>query len=164
MAWMSINEFKRRHGFGNPYGEEKVTYEEFHSVKNKGTQLFFEAKKRYVRMATTPLDCVFPLSADQAAGIIEALEKKIEIAVPDKWHYKKIKKDSLGFKVYGQFNDAQDIAVVVREVDSGHAAILWVNMGFPHMRVQEVRELVLALSRFVHEQRQEGKPCKLCVG
>lgn len=162
MAWMSINEFKRRHGFGKAYGDN-VTYEEFHSIKEKGLELSFEAKKRYVRMTARPMGAVFPLSADQASGIIEALEKKLEASVPGKWHYKRVKKDGLGFKVYGQFNDAQDIAVVIREVDSEHAVILWVDGGLPHLREKETKELVLALSKFVHEQKgKEEGPCKFC--
>lgn len=166
MAWMSINTFKRTYGIGKPYGEEKehVIYEKFHSVKAGDAEMIFECKKRYVKLFTEPMDSVVPISVRQAQRAIFAIEKRVEVRVPGKWHYHKkaIKKDSLGQKIYGQFNDAQDIAVVVREIDSEHAVILWVAAGLPHLGDVGTRELVLCLSRFVHEKKRGGKACKDC--
>lgn len=167
MAWMSVNAFKRTRGIGKPYGEEKerVIYEKFYGVKVGDAELIFECKKRYVKLFTEPMDSVVPISVGQAQKIIAAVEKRAEIRVSGKWHYNKraIKKNDLGHKTYGQFNDAQDIAVVVRGVDSEHVVILWSRFGLPHLGDVGTRELVLCLSRFVHEKKRAGKACKECA-
>lgn len=139
-----------------------MIYEKFYGVKVKDVELIFEMKKRYVRLMTEPMDSVVPISVRQAQNIISAVEKRAEIKVAGKWHYREIKKNGLGHKVYGQFNDAQDIAVVVREIDSAHAVILWGAVGLPHLGDAAARELVLCLSRFVHEKKRGGKACKGC--
>jgi hypothetical protein len=162
MAWMSVNAFKRRFKIGKAYEDEKVDYEAFHTLKTGDGELFFEMKKRYVRLFSRPLDSAVPFDMSDAEAMIAALEKKIEKPVPQKGHHGMLKKNEMGLRIYGQFNDAHDIAIVVLEEPGGRAAIRWSAAGLPHLREKEVEDLIRSLSRFVHEKKKAGKPCKEC--
>jgi hypothetical protein len=159
---MSVNSYKRRFKIGKVCEDKKVDYEAFHTLHAEEGDLYFEMKKRYVRLACRPIDAVIFMNVEETEAVIESLEGKMEKPPVGKGHYEKLKKDPSGFKVYGQFNDAHDIPIVVVEGSGSRVTIRWVAAGLPHLREVEVGSLVVALSRFVHEKKKAGKTCKEC--
>lgn len=150
MRWMSINQWKKKYKIGLVSEEGSVLYKEFFSLKMGDRKLVFEAKKRYVRIVSDPLDSVVLISRDRAKDLMEVLAIEINMPTPGKEEGAPTK-DALGFKVYGDFKDAMGVPVKVREVDATHVAIF--AEGIPHLRVGEVSDLIKALSLFVGDRR-----------
>jgi hypothetical protein len=148
MAWMSVNAFRRRFGFWKSGGGERepVHYEEFHRVTKSGVELLFEAKKRYVRFYTDPIDSEVGLSHEDVKKVVEAFKKRLGIKVPRKGEGV-VQKDPLGRKVYGVVADAYGVKVSVRETGSGNVVLDVENKAIPHLREAEATALISVLAR-----------------
>jgi hypothetical protein len=146
MAWLSINEFKRRYKFGRPAGEkEPMTYEEFFFLEKDGKELSLDAKKRYVRILISPIDSIFILSKPEVEKLVKALKKKVEGRIGNKLPLPS--KDELGFKVYGEIVDPMGVKVVLKEAPAGTLSVQFESI--PHLREGEVKTLILALKSFL---------------
>ena len=144
MGWMSVNQFKRRFGFGRTLGETVPIYETFFSVMTEKGEIRLDTKKRYIRVLLNPDGAAVLINKKTATRMATAIEDQLEGPPPAGTG--NITKDKNGIKIYAYVKDGQGIRVVVREADTNH--VFLEATSIPHLREKDSWELVWGLRQF----------------